>query len=211
MRSFILSLLLVLSPAMAGDATQPHPHQGVLKPYPRPPKAVPLTAAQEATLATGQPVFVRTDGGDQGRGAAVFIVNAPREKVWKVIKSFSSYPYWVDGVKKCEVYKTSGNNVYVRFVIGKMGVEMEYFIKHMVSADGEWITWTLDYSRLSDLDDSVGVWRVVPLASDPTKSRVEYSVDLKVSSYVPDFVKSYLLDDGIKSATQWVKTQAETP
>ncbi|MBK9645394.1 MAG: hypothetical protein IPO67_09640 [Deltaproteobacteria bacterium] len=167
MRSFILSLLLVLSPAMAGDATQPHPHQGVLKPYPQPPKAVPLTAAQEATLATGQPVFVRTDGGDQGRGAAVFIVNAPREKVWKVIKSFSSYPYWVDGVKKCEVYKTSGNNVYVRFVIGKMGVEMEYFIKHMVSADGEWITWTLDYSRLSDLDDSGGCLACGPPGERP--------------------------------------------
>ena len=90
-----------------------------------------------------------------------------------------------------------------------MGINVEYFIDHTYPAGEDWGTWTLDYSRESDLDDSVGMWRVTALPDDPSKSRVEYSVDIKVSGWVPGFVRDMLVKQGLKDATSWVKEQAE--
>lgn len=211
MRSALLALILALVPANAADPNQPHPHQGALRPYPSPPPPIRLSEGEEVAFQSGRPVFTLTDGGSTGRGAAVFLVKAPPEKVWKVLRSFGSYPKWVDGVSACEVYRTEGNHIYVRFLVEKMGVSVEYFVKHNFPRGAEWGTWTLDYSRQSDLDDSVGMWRVTPLPNDPTRSRVEYSVDLKVSGWVPSFIRGLLVDEGLESATLWVKEQSEKP
>ena len=191
--------------AQAADPNSPHPHQGTIAPYPSPPVAVSLTAAQEATLMSGEPVYTQTDMGNQGRGIAVFLVDAPVEKVWSTINNYSAYPGWIDGVSKCEEYKVSGNHHYVEFVVAKMGMELQYYIDHTYGDN--WVTWRLDYSRHSDLDDSVGMWRLEPTADGRT--RVEYSVDVGVDAWVPGFVRNYLTDQGIKQATQWVKKQAE--
>ena len=214
MRSFIAASFAALAlslaaPAVAADANEPHPHQGSLSPYPTPPAPVSLDAAQEATYLSGKPVYTQVDSGNQGRGVAVFLVDASPEKVWSTIESFSSYPSWIDGVKTCEVYQTSGDHTFVRFVIGKMGMSIEYFIDHQRPAGAEWMTWTLDYSRHSDLDDSVGMWRVTPLEGDASKSRVEYSVDVGVDGWVPGFIREFLVDQGLKDATSWLKTQSE--
>lgn len=206
---FLTLALAVSQPALAADASKPHPHQGVIAKYPQPPTPVALSAAQEATFLSGTPVYTQVEGEQGGRGVAVFLVSAPPETVWSTIRSFSSYPAWIDGVKACEVYKQEGDHIFVRFVIGKMGMEIEYFIDHTYPQGADWGTWTLDYSRESDLDDSVGMWRVTPLPDDPGKSRVEYSVDLQVSGWVPGFVREMLVDRGIRDATSWVKTRAE--
>jgi len=206
----ILTLLLATAPpALAADANKPHSHKGSITPYPQPPTAVALSAEQEKTFLTGEPVYTQIEGEKGGRGVAVFLVGAPPATVWSTIRNFGAYPAWIDGVSECAVYKTEGDHIFTRFVIGKMGMEIEYFIDHTAPAGADWVTWTLDYSRESDLDDSVGMWRVTPLADDPSKSRVEYSVDLKVSGWVPGFVREMLVDRGIRDATTWVKVQAE--
>ena len=51
--------------------------------------------------------------------------------------------------------------------LGVMGVSLEYFIDHTYAPRLGVLTWTLDYSRLSDLVDSVGYWCVVPHPSSP--------------------------------------------
>ena len=205
----LLTLLALNAPVLAADANKPHPHQGSIGAYPQPPTPVALSAEQEATFLSGEPVYTQFDGGSQGRGVAVFLVNAPPASVWTVIRNFAAYPQWIDGVNECEVYKTEGEHVFVRFEIGKMGVGIEYFIDHTYPAGADWGTWTLDYSRESDLDDSVGMWRVTALPDDPSKTRVEYSVDVGIDGWVPGFVREFLVNQGIKDATSWVKVQAE--
>ncbi len=206
---FLSLALALIPPAPAADAGSPHPHQGVLASYPQPPPPVALSAEQEATFLSGAPVYTQVEGAQGGRGVAVFLVEAPPEVVWTTIRSFGSYPAWIDGVSTCEIYKQEGEHTFVHFVIGKLGINIEYFIDHTFRESEGWATWTLDYSRESDLDDSVGMWRVSPLPGDPSKSRVEYSVDLQVSGWVPGFVREMLVDRGIRDATSWVKIQAE--
>ena len=136
-------------------------------------------------------------------------IHAEPSTIWSRILSFSNYPRWVDGVKECETYEKSGSNLKVRFKIGKMGVNYEYFIAHQVHTDQGYMTWTLDYDRLSDFDDSVGFWGVTPIEGKPGWSRVYYSVDVKLSGWVPGFVQDMVTKNGLTSATAWVKRESE--
>ncbi len=208
-RWWILIVLLAvpLAGVHAADAGKAHPHRGVLKPYPQPPAPTRLTPADQQKLSQGDPVYKTTDGETGGRGVAVFRVNAPPDVVWRTINDFRMYPQWIDEVTTCEVYGKSGNQIFVRFVLKSMGVEIEYFIAHDYRAADTWGTWTLDYSRESDLSDSVGSWLVTEVS--PGVSQAEYSVDLKVSGWVPGFIRKVIVDSGLEGATQWLKREAE--
>lgn len=209
-----LALTLVapfaLAPAaLAADASKPHVHKGELKPYPDTFKPVPLSAAEKAQVAAGKPVFKKMEGDEGGRGVAVFQVNAPPAVVWDVLQQFERYPTWIDNVDETEVYRKKGEDVDVRFEISSMGVSVEYFISHKVRDKDRYMTWTLDYSRESDLGDSVGAWKVDAVEGDANKSVVTYSVDLKTRGWVPGFIRTLLVDKGLQNATSWVAKVSE--
>ena len=196
----------------AADATKPHEHRGKLKPYPRSPPALTLSAADHATLAAGRPVRRQTEGEGGGRGLAVFFVAADKDTVWRTIEDFSSYPRFIPEVKACEVYKRDGRQIDVKFALKSFGIGVDYFIRHDFDRERGVGTWTLDYDRQSDLDDSVGFWRVTPLSQPegaPPRTQVEYSVDIALKGFVPGFVRSILVDNGLEQATSWVKKHSE--
>lgn len=204
-----LGALLWAVNARAADAKKPHPHKGTLAPYPRPPAPLVLSDKEMQRLADGKPVMRQTEGDAGGRGLAVFRVKAPPEVAWAVINDFKNYPKYIDEVKEIEVYKKDGGNIDVRFEISSWGVSIEYFIHHDYDMANRWGTWTLDYARESDLDDSVGFWRVTPVEGQPEQATVEYSVDIAIKGWVPGFVRGLLVDNGLKAATTWVKVQSE--
>lgn len=203
-----LSLVLPL-PAQAADASKPHEHKGVLKPYPEKYQPVSLSEAEKKQVAAGEPVFKETEGDAGGRGIAIFRVNAPPDIVWGTLKSFEKYPKWIDSVDETEVYRKKGEDIDVRFEISAMGFSVEYFIAHEFREANKYATWTLDYTRQSDLGDSVGFWKVDAAPGDPNASVVTYSVDIQVKSWVPGFIRTLLVDKGLEEATSWVKKVSE--
>lgn len=207
----LLVLALLLSaPLLAADAKKPHPHKGVLTPYPGQYKpVVTLSEAERKQVLGGEPLFKKTEGEAGGRGVAVFRVNAPPEVVWGTLKSFEKYPKWIKNVDATEVYSKSGERIDVRFVISSMGFDVEYFIAHRFRDANRYATWTLDYARESDLDDSVGYWKVDEVPGEESAAMVTYSVDLKVRGWVPGFIRTLLVDKGLKEATGWVKQVSE--
>jgi hypothetical protein len=120
------------------------------------------------------------------------------------------YPTWVDGVARCAVYKKEGSSIYTDFGLSVMGIGVDYFIKHTYRPSEGYLTWTLDYTRLSDLDDSVGYWRLTPVTADPPVTRLEYAVDIRFKGWVPGFVQSHISSKGLTTAVAWVKKQSET-
>lgn len=205
----LLATSSVAGAALAADVAKPHGHHGVLKPYARPPPPLVLTEKEKARIESGKSAMRQLEGEGGGRGMAIFRVDATPDVVWAVINDFGSYPKWIDEVKKCEIYKKEGGKIDVAFKISSFPVTIEYFIAHDYDMANRWGTWTLDYNRESDLDDSVGFWRVTPVEGDPNRSMVEYSVDIKIKGWVPDFVRELLVDKGLKQATNWVKVQSE--
>ena len=71
----------------------------------------------------------------------------------------------VSGVSACKNYaetthKNGTRTIMTRMVIGAAMVKIEYFIHHTYYPDLSSITWTLDYTRESQLDESVGFWYI---------------------------------------------------
>ena len=137
-------------------------------------------------------------------------MDAGPKTVWQVITSFQNYPEWIEEISETEIYMSEGRNIYVDFIISVYMVDIQYFIKHDYHPEKGSMTWTLDYNRKSDLDDSAGYWLVYPSPTDTGKTRVEYSVDLRIGPGIPDFIETILADKGIKNASQWVKKVAGT-
>lgn len=207
--SSLLLLAMLSTPALASDVTKPHPHKGVLKPYPRPPPPLKLSDAERKLLEAGKPAMRQAEADAGGRGMAIFAVKASPDVTWATINDFNSYPKWIKEVKNIEVYRRDGGKIDVAFKIESFPVTIEYFIHHEYDLVKRWGTWTLDYARESDLDDSVGFWRVNPVEGKPGESVVEYSVDIAIKGWVPGFIRKMLVDDGLKTATGWVKVQSE--
>jgi hypothetical protein len=195
---------------LAADPNVPHPHQGVLPAYSGAPPVPSLTSDDLATLESGKPVLKqsKTDEGS-GKGVAVQDIHASADTIWSKITSYSNYPTWVDGVYECEVYGQSTGIYDVRFVIGAMMIKEEYYVHHTYKPADGYMTWHLDYSRQSDLDDTVGFWRVMPLDDKPGWTRVYYSVQVKVGGWVPGWVEDSLSKSGLTKATEWVKRESE--
>jgi len=206
----MLSLLTVSTMvALAADPNTPHPHQGVLQPFDGKPPAVQLDEDMLAKLAKNKPVLVQSRKGDGGRGMAIQDVRAPTSAVWAQIADFQGYVGKVDHVTVCEPYKASGTDQRVRFNLKAMGSTYEYYIQHDFRPDEGFVTWTLDYSRESDLDDSVGYWYVVQHPENAEWSRLYYSVEVKLKGWVPGFIQDIIAKKGLVQATEWVKRESE--
>lgn len=212
---FVVGVLvgtLLATSAFAGDASQPHPHRGVVAPFTGAPPTPTLTADDLAALASGKSVLKQTKNPDgSGRGVSVQDIHADPDKIWARITNYKMYPQWVENVYECSTYKVEGSDIRARFLIGTSLLKYEYFVKHTYRPADHWMTWTLDYDRQSDLDDVVGFWRVEPLADKPGYTRVFYSVSVKLSGWVPGWVEDMLAKNGLTSATTWVKRESERP
>jgi len=64
------------------------------------------------------------------------------------------------------------------------------------------ITWTLDYSKRSEVKDSLGFWYVTLVS--PTRVRVYYSVRMAVFDWVPRKVVDVIRGKALEEATTWV-------
>lgn len=201
--------LLTASPTLAADPKSPHEHQGVVSPYPATPAAIELTADELSSLQSGKAVRKQLKGESGGRGLAVQDIKAPKSVVWGRILDYDAYPRMVDGVDECGNYRVDGQNIYTRFVISAMFSKVEYYIHHVYRKDLDYLTWTLDYGRESDLDDSVGYWYVTEPADHPGYTRVFYSVDVRIKGWVPKMVEDMIAKKGLAQATEWVKKESE--
>jgi hypothetical protein len=206
----IFSLLLsITQPSWAADPNSPHPHQGVTERFSNP-KPTALSKEETATLTSGAAVRRQVQGKSGGRGIAIMDVKATPDKIWKTILDYSKYPNWINDLENTKVYGGSAEKGYnVEFELSVFGMGIIYYIDHEFHPDRGMLTWNLDYSRESDIDDSTGYWLVFPAPGRPGFTRVEYSVDLRLKGWVPGIVENMLAKKGLVLATSWVKQQAE--
>ncbi|MGH6636823.1 MAG: hypothetical protein ACRED0_12085, partial [Gammaproteobacteria bacterium] len=110
-----------------------------------------------------------------------------------------------------EIYRKEGDDIYVRFKVHHwLGGGYTYYAHHTYpGASQGWGTWRLDYSLRSDFDDSVGFWRVTPVSGHPRQSDVVYSAQLKLRTWVPEFLKRVVAKRGLREVTHWLKQRAE--
>ena len=71
-----------------------------------------------------------------------------------------------------------------------------------------YMSWTLDRNRTSDVRDMIGYWLVLESPDNPNKTRLEYSTELVLGG-VPDFIVNILTKDALVDGTAWVKKRSE--
>jgi len=69
----------------------------------------------------------------------------------------------------------------------------------------------IDHRRKSDLNDTIGFWRVDPVPGVAGSSYVTYSATVRWSSWFSALLSDVIARRGLRVATEWVKTQAEKP
>ena len=169
-----------------------HPHNGKLRKYDHVPphrQGMSLRGVSEEQLRRGRPVVRRLPGA-RGRLMSVQDVHAPESVVWDTIMDVSNYPKMVDGVISTEVYArrptpTGGRQVKARYKIRLApALSLEYHVTHVFEPLRHAMTFHLDYARRSQLNDMVGYWFVEQLPGSEAWSRVYFSSDAEIPSWL---------------------------
>jgi len=213
MRLRLTGLALLFAAAMGADPTKPHPHTGQLGKYERkPPSEIGMEKLNVPTeeLRKGLPVLkLMQSAGGLTRSVSVQDIHAPESVVWSAINDLPRYPKMIDGVVACDVYsKSSEGGAQVTCATYKLkaaGFAMEYYMKHFFEPKKHSMTFHLDYTRSSDVSDSVGYWYVEDLKDG--WCRVYYSTDTTLPRFIPGFAKDAIVNMAAKRSTSWVDTR----
>ena len=117
-------------------------------------------------------------------------VHAPENVVWDTIMDVARYPEMCDGVSSTEIYArrptpTGGKVVRAKYKLRLTpGVSLQYSCTHIFEPMKHCMTFHLDYSRRSQLTDMAGYWYVEQLPGADKWSRVYFSSDAMIPSWL---------------------------
>lgn len=161
-------------------------------------------------------------GDTGGRALVVQDIDAPNDVVWDRILDFDNYANMVPKTVEAKNYKivphkpTKANDflekeIYTRMKVGFPMLKLEFFVRHFIHIQQHnSLTWTLDYTKESDFDDSCGYWYCIPHPDDPDeRTRLYYSVQVSMFDWVPAFVVDFMSKKALTDATGWVKKFSE--
>ncbi len=214
---YLFIIILVLTEIESSSDKEPHPHDGLITPFTGKHIKYTLTTKEEELLSTGKGVSkaVKSKSNEPGGvGFAVQDVNAPVYLILDTISDLTTYPKYVPSVKKVDIYdsKTYINGTTrckAKFDVRVFGVSFRYFLDLTKDTKRNTYTWTLDYDKKSDFNDNVGHWQVQKHPSKGGWSRVMYSTDIRLPSWIPTMVINFLTKTAILESTQWVKDVSE--
>ncbi|KAL9183878.1 hypothetical protein ACHAXT_004734 [Thalassiosira profunda] len=208
--------------ANASNFNKPHAHTGKVEPFKPGDPNVKLDGRAKGILKNGKPYQTQVQTGDSGVALVVQDVNAPTHIVWDRILDYDNYANMVPKTVDSKNYKvvphkpTKANNflekeIYTRMKVGFPMLKLEFFVRHFLYIQAHnSLTWTLDYTKESDFDESCGYWYIIPHPDDPEeRTRLYYSVQVGMFDWVPKFVVDFMSSKALTDATAWVKKYSE--
>jgi hypothetical protein len=195
---------------------EPHPHQGKVAPFsPGDPK-VKLDMGALQVLESEKPYQTQIQSGTSGRGLVVQDIHAPTDIVWGRILDYDHYADMVPKTiesKNYDVHKSRGKDhhqtIFTKMKVGFPILKLQFFVQHEYYPNLNSLTWTLDYSKKSDFDDSAGYWYVIPHPTKKEWTRVYYSVEVSMFDWVPKTITQFMSKKALTEATGWVKKFSE--
>jgi ribosome-associated toxin RatA of RatAB toxin-antitoxin module len=196
-KTFLFLLLLSQYVSFSSVTAEAHPHTGKVTPFKAGDPGVKLNGSALKTLSSGKPYSTQIQSAAGFRGISVQDVEAPPDVVWGQILDFDTYNQKAPSTSESQIYQTEKlllgqQRIWVRMKVGFPMLKLQFFVNHLYDPHKNSLTWTLDYSKKSDFDDSAGYWYIVPHPDRPDHTRLNYSVEVSMFPWVPTFVMDFM-------------------
>lgn len=117
------------------------------------------------------------------------VIAAPVDELWAVLVDFERYPSWARDLKHVEILErdAEGRGIEVRYRAAAMGRSTTYVLHYDHTDAPHRIAWVLargDIMRKLD-----GAYSLEPDATDPSRTKVVYDLEVDLVIPLPGFVK----------------------
>jgi ribosome-associated toxin RatA of RatAB toxin-antitoxin module len=133
------------------------------------------------------------------------LVNAPVEKIMRVILDVEAYPSWQKEMERVVVLSEDGQGrpETAKFDISAMGQKACYTLAFSYPEQHTIETHLTEGDMITQQDQ---VYRLTPADGG---TEVDYSLDIMIKWQVPDFMLNAIINKGIKNSLTGIKAQAE--
>lgn len=129
--------------------------------------------------------------------------NASIENVFEVIKNFSDYPDFVDGVEEIEILSETKNSIKAKYTLNLIK-RFQYTINVKLD-EPNGLSWTFDSGDLFKKND--GFWKLEKLDDNTTKAT--YGLDVELKMFAPKMMVNKLVKTNLPIMMKAFKKRSE--
>ena len=131
------------------------------------------------------------------------VINAPVEKVFKVIADYDRYAEFLPEVKRIRTSNRSGNQVDVHYEVDVVKT-IKYTLR-MHEEPPHKVRWTFVEGEF--MKDNQGSWVLEP--ADEGKTKATYTIEMKLGALVPNSIVKALVETNLPRMMEAFKKRAE--
>jgi ribosome-associated toxin RatA of RatAB toxin-antitoxin module len=135
-------------------------------------------------------------------------VNVDPKKFFKVVTDYQSYPEFLNGqgLRRVTINKDEGDIKIVTQEVELMGFKVAYTLRMVEDKARQQISWSLVKGQLMSRNN--GSWKIEKLG--PGRSRVTYSLELKLGSLIPSILTTKVAATQLPAMLNAFKRRAES-
>ena len=172
------------------------------------------TPQEWAILKTGEVVAteVMTAHPDGSGTTDVLVkawIKAPREEVWKIIRSYNTFAEFFPRVREIRVTGQEGETYQVEYHTELMGVTVVYHLKLIGTVKFQRIDFFLDKSFSNDVKETVGFWALDD-APDGKGTVLTYAIFVDSGFPIPQFLARKISKPNLVQVVKNVRLRVES-
>ncbi len=135
-------------------------------------------------------------------------VNVDPKKFFKVVTDYQSYPEFLNGqgLRRITINKDEGDIKIVTQEVELMGFKVAYTLRMVEDKARQQVSWSLVKGQLMSRNN--GSWKIEKLG--PGRSRVTYSLELKLGMLIPSIVTTKIAATQLPAMLNAFKRRAES-
>lgn len=186
------------------------------------PKQIILSEKINKILLNNEKIYILTFNKKSASGWGVFFIYDTFSKILKSnvkngsLLNYAYYPSWNSTIFHTNIYKYHKKGKIIEsgvvFHLKKYYfLNFTYNILHRICEKNKWITWKIDpLKKLTYFTKSSGFWFIKHKIRYKNISKIFYLTEIKIKKWVPVLLEEYLINNGLKKATAWIKNISES-
>ncbi len=136
-------------------------------------------------------------------------IQAPREEVWKIIRSYNTFADFFPRVRECRITRQEGETYWVEYHTEIMGLTVVYHLQLIGTEKFHRIDFFMDREQPNDVKDAVGVW-ILDETPDGKGTVLSYSIFVDSGIPVPQFIARKISKPNLVQVVKNVRLRVES-